>query len=158
MTIFTKLTREDAFELLELASKFHQESPFANKYKFNPESLWELLDCTLKYPSTNLCVYVKREGKIIGFLLGHMTEQFCSFVKIAKEQAMYIVPEYRGGTTFMKMFKVFEQWAKDNKAQEIFIGHSSGIKTETATSLFPRLGYSLTGYTYNKELNNGRSN
>lgn len=154
MSIHNKLNREDALEILALAEAMHHEAPSFQNKPFDKHRMWAILDSTLHNPHNVCMIYAKIDGKIVGGILGKISEQFFSGERVASDYGMFILPEYRGSLTFVKMFKAFEDWAVENKAKTIIVGHTTGIETEKAKSLFPRLGYSLMGYIFNKEIPN----
>ena len=151
--IYNKLTREDALDMLVLAKNMHQEAPNFKDKPFDGERMWAIFDASVTNPKNFCCIYAKNEeGKIIGAILGKITEQFFSGDRVASDFGMFVEPAYRGSATFLRMFKSFEQWAKDSDAKMIVVGHTTGIETDKAKELFPRLGYSLMGYIFNKEI------
>jgi len=151
MTTFTKLTREDAYELLELGKALHSESRY-NDTPYNEQSIWSLLDLTLTQPERFHITYCRHEGKIVAFFLGTMNTEYFTGRKIAVDMGMYVMPALRGGTHFYRMLKSFEDWAKTNNANKIVLYHSTGIDPEKSKTLFPRLGYEHYGYIFDKEL------
>jgi len=154
MNIHTKLTREDALAMLEIAEQMHKESPNFQNKPFDRERIWKLFDATVKYPSRFCMIYAKDGDKPIGGILGKITEQYFSGDLVASDFGMFILPEHRGGSCFVRLFKEFEKWSIDNGATSIMVGHTTGVNTENAQGMFLRLGYSLMGYVFNKELQN----
>jgi len=152
MKIYTQLTREDALEMLKIAEQMHSESPNFNKYPFDKEKLWSLFDASVRIPAKVCMIYAKEGDEILGGILGHINPQYFSHTLVASDLGMFLKPEDRGGTTFIRMFKAFEQWAKDNKATTIVVGHSTGNNTEKAQGMFKKLGYSFMGYIFNKDI------
>jgi len=61
MTLHTTISREDAFQILEMGQRMHAESGYKD-IKFNPQKLWDLLDATLKFPDRRFITYVKKDG------------------------------------------------------------------------------------------------
>lgn len=151
MTLHTTINREDAFQILELGKRMHEESGY-RKVAFNPQKLWDLLDNTLKFPERRFIAYEKRDGVIVGGFLGQINEHYFSDELVATDLAMYVVPELRKSRVFYRMFKEFEAWAKAGGATSIFLGHTTGVDTEKAKPLFEKLGYQTIGYVFNKEI------
>ena len=152
MKIYTQLTREDALELLKIAEQMHKEAVNYNHKKFDKERLWALFDASVRTPARTCMVYAKDGDEIVGGILGHINNQYFSGDLVASDLGMFIKPEHRGGTTFIRLFKAFEQWAIDNKATSIIVGHTTGVNTEKSKGMFARLGYDLMGYIFHKEL------
>ncbi len=152
MIIQTKITKEDALELLELGYQMHQEAPNFRQLPYKRERIWKILDQSLLNPSRVCALVAKEDDKIIGFFIGSITEQFFSGDLLANDIAMFVLPEYRGGSCFPRLLKAFENWAHTNNAERIILAHSSGINTEKSNGFFVKQGYPLTGYIFTKEL------
>jgi Acetyltransferase (GNAT) family len=152
MKLYTKLTKEDALQLLEIGEQFHKEAVHYKGSVFDKERVWKLFDKSVTSPSTTCVVYVKEGEEVVGAIMGSMSARFFSGERVATDLGMFLKPAYRGSSAFLKLFKAFEQWAIDNKAQHIVVGHTTGIEMEVGKTLFPRLGYSLMGYIFNKEI------
>lgn len=150
--IYTTLTHEDAYKVIELGKRLHQESRFSNT-KYAPEVIWRVLEETVQNPTKYFIVYSKNSsGDIDGFFLGTMGLEFFTGNLVAKDLGMYVVPELRGTRLFFRLLNAFESWAKDNQAAKIVLYHSTGIEPEKAMKMFPKLGYSHFGYMFDKEL------
>lgn len=151
MTIYTTITQEDALELVELGRTFHKESRFS-KGPYNEEAIWKLLKTVVKNPETfYISFYRNIDNKIVGFILGQLTEEFFTGTLLAKDLSMFVDKEHRGSFIFVKLLKAFENWAKDKGAQKMMLFHATGIGSEKASSLFTRLGYAQYGFIFDKE-------
>ena len=99
------------------------------------------------------CVLGQNEGgEYVSFFLGMVCQQFFGNDWVATDLAMYVHPDYRGGSYFVRMTKEFEIWARNVGAKEIYLGQSTGINIEKTKSMFERLGYQPIGYSAKKEL------
>jgi len=143
-----QLTRDDAFKILELGKQLHQESRFSSE-PFSADKCWGVLDGTLRYPDKFFIAY---DDQFHGFILMHMGTEFFNDVKRASDLSVYIQPEFRGTSLFVKLIKSAEKWAKENGAVDLTINHNTGIDIEKATSSFVKLGYSEKGRIFSKEL------
>jgi hypothetical protein len=152
MKIYTTLTREDALEMLKVAEQMHAESPNYKHKPFDKQRMWNLFDRTVRFPEQACMIYAKEGDEIVGGILGHMNQQYFSGDLVASDLGMFLKPEYRGSTTFVRLFKAFEQWAIDNKATSIIVGHTTGVNTDKSKGIFTRLGYNLMGYVFHKEV------
>ena len=99
------------------------------------------------------CVLAKdAKNEYVAFFLGMVCHQFFGNDLVASDLAMYVHPEHRGGSYFVRMTKEFEIWARNVGAKEIYIGQSTAINIEKTKSMFERLGYQPIGYSAKKEL------
>ena len=150
--IKTQLNSDDVFEVLKLGKMLHQESRFRTS-PFNDDKVLHLFGLTLKYPDR---VFIAYDSEFKGFILMSIQEDYFSDTKYAADFCLYIKPEYRGGLLVKRLVGEAEKWALNNGAYEVRLGHTTGIKTDTAPRLFDKLGYEPTGYLFKKELNNVR--
>lgn len=148
----TELTREDALILLQMGKDLFDESHFRNE-NFQPNKVWVLLNATLKYPTRYFICYDKTDGgEIGGYIFAYANENYFSDHLVAQDYAMYVKPEYRGSSIFIRLLKTFEKWADNIGAQEIRIGHSTGIDSEKTQALFKKLGFKQTATIFSKEI------
>jgi GNAT superfamily N-acetyltransferase len=145
------LSNEDYKELIGIAKQFHQES-FYKDEPFDEVKFGGLLTKCKTYPNNISIFYYKKDNKIIGGILGYITTRYFSNEKIAGDYGMFLLPEYRNGTIFVRLLKAYEQWAKDQKASKIMLGHSTKINMEKAPNFYKKLGYDLQGYLFSKEI------
>ena len=82
-----------------------------------------------------------RGEKRIGFMTGEIHQ--LSFMKdiFARESELYMIPSERGKMGALFMMKKFMEWAKNNKAREIYFEPSvNGGKIDKFDALAKRLG------------------
>ena len=103
-------------------------------------------------PTRLFLTYSKNNGIIEGGILGRISEQYFSDELTASDMAMFIKPAHRGSILFVRLFKNFEKWSKDNKVTSIVIGHTTGINMDKVQGMYTRLGYNSMGYVFNKEI------
>lgn len=92
-----------------------------------------------------LFVAIKND-EVIGFIAGVVVEHFLSHDTFACDIGVFVLPEHRGGTSFLRLVKTFEQWAKERGAQEIQLGVSTGVHPEQTVRMYERLGYKMSSY------------
>lgn len=135
---------QDRDAVLNMASALHQESPRFRRRHFASVKV------------DNLFHYVVQEGggfvlttadnKVIGMIVGLVSEHLFGFDKYAVDVVVYIAPEHRGGRAFPSLVKAFEAWAIDNGVSEISLGISTEILSERTVALYQALGYNLSSY------------
>lgn len=96
------------------------------------------------------CVF---DGNILaGFMAGHVGETFLNSEINAYDNGLFVAPEYRGGSSAIKLIKNFETWAKAQGASNIWLSQSVGQNQEKTLHFFERLGYVCQGFTTCKKL------
>ena len=149
--IYTQLMDEDLEQLLTIGEEVVKESPHYRHKKFDRSKLSKVLLATRVHPNKIFITYSKKEGRIEGVILGRISEQYFSDELVASDMVMFVKPEHRGSPLFVRLFKNFEKWSKDNKATSIVIGHTTGINMDKVQGMYTRLGYNTMGYIFNKE-------
>jgi len=150
--IYTHLMDEDLQQLLDISEQMHQEAPHFKNKKFDRSKMSKILLATKTHSNRMFLTYSKNNGVIEGGILGRISEQYFSDELTASDMAMFVKPEHRGSILFVRLFKNFEKWSKDNKATSIVIGHTTGINMDKVQGMYTRLGYNSMGYVFNKEI------
>jgi len=119
------------------------ESPRFNKHSFSVDKA-QMLISTINNAG-GLFIAIK-ESEIIGFFAGVVIEHFLSHDTYATDIGVYITPNHRGGTAFLRLVKAFEDWATQMGATEIQLGVSTGIHPQSTVRMYERLGYTMTSY------------
>jgi len=134
-------------EMLRLGHMMKLEGTFAN-CDWDEQKLLNLFEqpyifCTLAQ---------NPEGEYVAFFLGMVCPQFFGNDLVANDLAVFVHPDYRGGSYFVRLTHEFEAWAISMGAKEIYLGQSTGINIEKTRTLFERLGYQPIGYSAKKEI------
>ena len=94
-------------------------------------------------------------NQIIGVFIGFITEYYFGKDLYASDLTYYVDRTKRGSVAAVKLFREFETWAIKKGAKRINPATSTGINPERTKKFYERMGYTVTGHTYNKEVNNG---
>lgn len=141
----------DAWNLMALGRDMHAESPRFRKHAFLGEKAMRLVFTLLDNPCSILLV-AEQDGKLIGMMVGGVTEHFFSDAKHAFELVLYVEPTHRGGTTAVRLVKAFEVRARELGASEFAPGVSTEVEAERTTKLYEHLGYRRSGFILLKDL------
>lgn len=138
-----KATASDADAILTLVALMVTESPTYRRHSFAFEKATNLI----KYLTDVQCLIVaEKNGEVIGFCSGIVSEQLLSYDKYATDTGIYILPEHRGGTAFVRLVRAFEAWAKEQGATEVQLGVSTGINTDRTVCIYERLNYKMSSH------------
>jgi GNAT superfamily N-acetyltransferase len=135
-----RATNEHFEELFALIAQMVDESTFS----FAPPSRKRIQNL-MDYPK-GAAFLAYKEDKCIGFVGAIITPFFFSDYERATDVGFYILPEHRGGSTAFKLLKAIEDWAKENGAKELFMGHSVGGKIEEMKKFYIHNGYKIGGF------------
>lgn len=137
----------DIPETVELARKFVEESAFS-RFTFSHEKMAANLSMSITHPHMAFCHVVEHEGKLVGALVGYISEFFFGPDLIASDSGWFVLPEYRGSRSAVRLLKNFERWAKANGAKEVAMGVSTDVSPEKTGALLQKLGYKHVGGNY----------
>jgi len=138
-----KATADDADAILTLVALMVTESPTYRRHAF----AFEKATALIKYLTEQQCLLVADlMGEIVGFCSGMMGEQLLSYDRYATDTGIYVMPEHRGGTAFVRLVRSFENWAIEQGATEIHLGVSTGIDTERTVRMYERMNYKINSH------------
>ena len=149
--IHTTLDPKDAKNLLDFAIKIHAETRY-NKEPLNITSFCSFFDLLIEFPDRYFMCYSTDESKVTGMFFGQITIEYFSGKKTASDLGMFVHPDFRGSSLFIRMYKLFEEWAKQNNAYKIILYHSTGIEPEKTKRLFTKMNFTEYGSIFDKEL------
>lgn len=127
----------------------HDESPRYRDMSFNEQKLEALavrLQGTLLASDAAILV-ADLDGELIGMFIGVISERWFSDDKFVTDLTLYVKPEHRGGSSFLRLIKAFEAWAASQGVHDIAIGVSTEIHAARTVRAYEVLGYRLAGYT-----------
>lgn len=141
----------DVPQIIHLAHDFHSESQFAAL----PLSEQKIIDFVRRssLEDTNyFMVVAENSGRIDGFVMGILSSYWFSDVSGAFDYCLYVVPEKRGSTVALRLWRAFHAWACERGAVELTHGVSSGINIESAHCFFTGMGMRHVGGVYKMQL------
>lgn len=95
---------------------------------------------------------VRREGEIIGGMIGYMGEPWFSREPVAGELALFVIPDRRGGMAAAALVNEFVAWATERGAREITLAISAGVRVEETGRLYERLGFDNIGGVFKRRV------
>lgn len=144
MALEIRPAREADFErLLLLAAMMVSESPRYSRHAFSIDKARNLFAVLMQRGGLFCAV---KDGAIIGFFAGIVAEHFLSPDLVASDIGIFITPDERGGSAFVRLVKAFEEWAVSQGAREISLGVSTQVHTEQTVRMYERLGYTMASF------------
>lgn len=135
-----KATMADLGDVLVLSNMMHDESPRFSRHKFAVDKATQLVEFLMEH---GCLLLAKDRGQTIGFVAGVVSKHFLSHSTYATDIGVFVTPEHRGGSTFYRLVKAFEQWAEDMGVDEICLGVSTDVQREQTVRMYERLGYTM---------------
>lgn len=105
------------------------------------------------YKNPNAVGFVAIEDdKIIGFISGIFSEYFFSNRKQVTDLGFFVLPEFRGSRTALKLVKSLEAWAKQQGADDLHLGQTTAVEMDKTRQFYERIGYKTVGFNTVKHL------
>ena len=137
--------------MMEVSKKHHEESDW-KKIEYSEEKVEKYIRTAANDP-TYFAIIVEEDDKKIGFMSGRLLEYPFSYKLFARELDLYVVPKHRTGMAGVFMMRKFIDWAKINKAVEVFFEpRLSDNETNKFKALAKRLGMSHFANAYRRQL------
>lgn len=138
---------EDLEDILKLAKKSVEK--VLPEEEFEEEKIVDLFNLALNNEDyAGICLYIN--GKLSGYILGYIAEQYFHSKKIAYCMSIYIEEEYR--RYGLEMLRSFEAWGKYRGAETLSISTFSGLSPDKLSTVYRRLGYEEKEVVYWKEI------
>jgi GNAT superfamily N-acetyltransferase len=90
--------------------------------------------------------------KLIGYTCGVLHESIFNDRVRVSDIGIYVEPEYRAGSVSRRMIDHLEKWAKEQGAEELWLGQTTGDDFDQVVKYYNRLGYKTKGFNCVKEL------
>ncbi|HHB1665919.1 TPA: N-acetyltransferase family protein [Acinetobacter baumannii] len=146
-----KATLDDVGTLVDFGKRLTKESPVFSKQGFDENSAADLFAYLInKHESIFLAL--DQYLNPIGTLIGVVDTDWRTGHKLAFEQGVYVLPEYRRSDAAKTLIHTFVEWAKTQDADRIQLGTMTGIHADKVVKLYESLGFSLVGYVLEMEV------
>ena len=144
-------TLEDLGTLVDFGKRLTQESPKFQKQGFSIKRARAFFTQVIEQ-SNSIFMVCDAYDNPVGTLVALISVDWRTGQRIAFEQGVYVVPEYRNSGAGIDLVNTFIDWAKVHNADRIQIGTMTGIKSERTVSLYESLGFELSAYTLEMEV------
>lgn len=139
---------QDWPQIIKLATAMHAESRFS-KSILDEEKLRKFFLNQLNSPlAACFLVAHKSDGIVVGMLVGFVTELFFSHQLVAQDIVFFVLPEFRGTSTAVRLLTVFRKWAENRKAQELNVNMSAAIDMLRFERFMTHMGFSKCGTNF----------
>lgn len=140
----------DLIPIAQLAERYFSEVKTMHNHPLCVETLMRGLAASVLADDGYVAV-LEVNGKIVGGFWGVITNQPWSATKFAQDVILVVDKNLRKGHG-LKLIKAWVSWAKDKGAKEVYLSTASGIETERFNRLANKLGFSLVGHGFSKEV------
>ncbi|MES2973270.1 MAG: GNAT family N-acetyltransferase [Pseudomonadota bacterium] len=143
-------TLDDIPTMIAIGREMHEESVFS-PYSFDIPTLTLLMSRLIK-GDHGIALVEEVDGVVVGGFLGVVWPHFFGPDLQASDLALFIRPEYRGGSAGFRLIRAFITEAKARGAAQVVLANSTGIQPERVAGLFERVGLRQVGYVYSLNL------
>ncbi|MEX5402271.1 GNAT family N-acetyltransferase [Proteus mirabilis] len=144
-------TLEDLDTLVYWGKRLTDESPRFKNQGFDEKRARNVFAYLIDKHSSIMIVMDEYQNPV-GTLIGALDTDWRTGQKLAYEQGLYVLPEYRKSGAASDLIETFKVWADMNKADRIQVGTITGIYAERTVKLYESLGFELVGYVLEKEI------
>lgn len=150
-------TMDDVDAIVEMAQRFYPESPYPHFYGDMPVSqaaglvIVTLQGMTEYGIKPGVMLVADDNGKLAGMVCMHIDAATFTPAVIASEIVWWVEPEYRSGTTAVRILKAAEAAAKERGATVVRMAALS-TSPEQAGQIYERLGFVQTEVYYTKRV------
>ena len=141
-----QLAEADIPQITRLGRLMHDESQYSYLH-FSPDKVIAKCNDALVNPQIQCWVTVKDET-VTGMMAGQVFEYEFGQSLIASDILVFVSPEHRGGTAFLRLVKEYIEWSKSLSAEMIFLNQTTGTAQEAVARLYQRIGFESVGGIY----------
>lgn len=135
-----------------MGEQMAQESPVYREYTYSPEDTAGIMINAVKQRTDlpRIAWVFEEDEELVGFFVGQISRVPGFDARIARDMALYLTPEARGGGIVIRLLKKlvsdFKQWGREHGAKATHIDISTGITPDRTKRLYETLGGKQTGY------------
>lgn len=144
-------TLKDLDTLVDWGKRLTSESPRFKKQGFDEKRARNVFTHLINELESILIVIDECQNPV-GTLIGAIDIDWRTGQKLAYEQGLYVLPEYRKSGAASDLIETFKVWAEMNEADRIQVGTITGIYAERTVKLYESLGFELVGYVLEMEV------
>lgn len=137
-------TQADITAVVQLGRSMRDESPRFAGFDYDDDTLEATLRQVVDSPN-GLLLLAERDESLLGFMIAAVIPSWFGRDCMATDLALFIHPEFRGGTTAARLIDRYKRWAKDKKANPVLLGIMTGVNVEQTEKLCIRLGWRRAG-------------
>jgi GNAT superfamily N-acetyltransferase len=90
--------------------------------------------------------------ELVGYTCGVLHENIFNDVMRVTDIGVFVLPQYRKLDIAKQLIAMLEEWAKNQKAKELWLGQTTGDNVDAVAEYYRRLGYNIRGFSAVKEL------
>jgi len=149
---YTPFSEENLGHVLRLALSMQKESAYATVPFDVEQTANSVMNMVVRNPN-GFGIVAYDEDKPVGMICGGMSPYVFSKGSLVHDYAWYVLPEYRGSRTALRLLDMFKKWAEDQGALEFYMGVTTNVSADRTGQLLERLGFTRVGGNYKMALN-----
>jgi GNAT superfamily N-acetyltransferase len=103
--------------------------------------------------SPNSYLLLAHDGEyLVGFTCGILHENIFNNVLRVSDIGVFVMPTHRNNNIAKGLIERLEDWARENRATQLWLGQTTGDNPDRVISLYNQLGYQTRGFNCFKEL------
>lgn len=89
---------------------------------------------------------------LVGFVCGVVHESMFNDIRRVTDIGLFVLPEYRKSDIAKNLIADLESWARQQQAQQLWMGQTTGDNPHVVERFYNRLGFKTQGFNCLKEL------
>jgi GNAT superfamily N-acetyltransferase len=131
-----------------LYSFYNTNEGYYSNYEPNETYVYNSLSLIIQNPHVDILV----EDTHKGFAIIEFGPEWYTDRMIATEKFVFVHPDHRQGSTFLRLVRGMEQWARSRQAYALWVGVSTNEQTDRIAHAYQRMGYFPAGRQFVKIL------
>lgn len=146
--MIVRLIKEsDIPAVIHLGGEIHDESVM-RMLSYSPDKIALFSRQIIANPEEMLGVVAYSDNILVGMLAAYIFAPIYSEELMSWDEVFYVKKNYRGSSAFIRMIKMYVEWARKARAKMIYLRTSSGIAAETTEGYMVRMGFLKMGGNY----------
>lgn len=147
--IIRRAFTSDIDAIVEMGQAMHAESP---RFVDVPFSIQLVRHVAEQVIDNHIALVAEHHDQLVGVMAGMVTNYWFSHAVFATDLIVYVRPEHRGSSAFVRLVGAFESAAFKAGATEVLLGVSAGISADAVLRSYSRMGYAILPGSAIKEL------
>lgn len=144
------MAERDIPKVVAMGADMHAESQYRGM-DYDPYVCHALAEAVIQDPN-QIALVAETDGEVVGMISGYVAPFYFGSDLMAADRILYVMPEYRGSSAFIRLVKAFCEWATEEGARQVFISTSSDINTDQTDALFERMAFETVGAIHRMEV------
>ncbi|TCB62215.1 GNAT family N-acetyltransferase [Acinetobacter terrae] len=143
-------TLPDVPAMVALGGEFIKEAPNYKSRPYLAENAAKHFTSLIK--GGGVIFLIEHDSQIVGGFVGRIGGDWFNNTKIAFDDVLYVIPEFRKSRAAYMLIQAFIRWAQLMGADRIQCGTTTGVESDACIRLYKHFGFTEYGTVLDLEL------